>query len=425
MLSRLRTLTLRGTTSERVLTVFRKHFRSHRCEIVGKGTTAVVVSIRPRRRSSKDARVDTDDSSSRPVCQGQWGTDMCVKVCLSRKSDERRGQRKSVCSICLTEASAISHVCDDARLHVRSGVVDAMAVRTQCHTLLLCMPCMEMSLLRWLTESPDEDVENHVVVSEFARQVSRGLEHIHTCTDGLVHGDLSANNIVVRGNNHFYIIDFGSSCARDVLNDNFTATTMHVCSTEQLIAMMDDTCACDATQSDDVWAFGCLLFTVLRRCVPSCRVRSGDDDDQTPHHRVPLFVEDHMNSTHWGMCVRHAQHFGRDYLHNTFRGVRCCDDLFGALPHFRPSRVVDGDVTDAALSRQRIRAENSPWSDEGAQGVLLDCRRLADKCLRLAVTIDSAPYGGRRRRMNDDCRPANAHALMRWADVHVVMSLRF
>ncbi|KAF8339478.1 kinase-like domain-containing protein, partial [Amanita rubescens] len=101
-------------------------------------------------------------------------------------------------------------------------------------------------------------------IEERILEVAQGIEYIHS--EGVIHGDLCGDNILLDDDLHVQIADFGLARLSEstgshhrTLNYNFAAPELFEC-------VAGDDCASDnnaeKTQKSDVYAFGCLYYEI-------------------------------------------------------------------------------------------------------------------------------------------------------------------
>ncbi|KAF8339435.1 kinase-like domain-containing protein [Amanita rubescens] len=101
-------------------------------------------------------------------------------------------------------------------------------------------------------------------------EVAQGMEYIHS--EGIVHGDLRGDNVLLDANLHVQIADFGLTRLLDATNTqsgakhlNFSAPELFGC-----LEDADDPSAVESarTQMSDVYAFGCLYYEIYYDSIP-------------------------------------------------------------------------------------------------------------------------------------------------------------
>ncbi|KAF8338652.1 kinase-like domain-containing protein [Amanita rubescens] len=102
-------------------------------------------------------------------------------------------------------------------------------------------------------------------------EVARGMEYIHS--EGIVHGDLRGDNVLLDANLHVQIADFGLTRLLDTTNTqsgakhvNFSAPELFGCPEDADNPSEDVEPA--RTQMSDVYAFGCLYYEIHYNCIP-------------------------------------------------------------------------------------------------------------------------------------------------------------
>ncbi|HEY4057144.1 MAG TPA: protein kinase [Kofleriaceae bacterium] len=134
--------------------------------------------------------------------------------------------------------------------------------------------------------SPDE-------VFAFAQQLANGLAAAHD--GGVIHADISANNVLVVGETQVKLVDFGQAETRDkndpAIAEDFVFGTPHYVAPELLRGEVAD-------ELSDQYSFGCLLFEMISGEAPfdadtvadTCRmhVESPIPEVTSPHGPLPL-----------------------------------------------------------------------------------------------------------------------------------------
>lgn len=114
-------------------------------------------------------------------------------------------------------------------------------------------------------------VVTHAVRLRFAVEILRGLEHIHNC--GIIHGDLSPNNVMVFDPFVAKISDFGGAHIMHkvtrralVRNDTLCVTTQYRAPELSMPSQVRSSNGASMTSFDetvDIWAFGCILLDLF------------------------------------------------------------------------------------------------------------------------------------------------------------------
>ncbi|KAF8720159.1 hypothetical protein AX14_011259 [Amanita brunnescens Koide BX004] len=122
-----------------------------------------------------------------------------------------------------------------------------------------------------------------VQVNEIQRlmlEVADGVQYIHS--EGMVHGDLHGGNVLLDSEFHCQIIDFGSTRHSEMTVTQSTRSLMFNFAAPELFGICTTCCRFDCvgshdgeneqhmvkTQKTDVYAFGCLYYTIFFDAVP-------------------------------------------------------------------------------------------------------------------------------------------------------------
>ncbi|KAF8344418.1 kinase-like domain-containing protein, partial [Amanita rubescens] len=107
-------------------------------------------------------------------------------------------------------------------------------------------------------------------ITERILEVAQGIEYIHS--EGVVHGDIRGENVLLDADLHVQIADFGLTRLLDATNTrsgakhlNFAAPELFGCPEDA-----DDLSAEDPlrTQMSDIYAFGCIYYEIHYDSIP-------------------------------------------------------------------------------------------------------------------------------------------------------------
>jgi serine/threonine protein kinase len=98
---------------------------------------------------------------------------------------------------------------------------------------------------------------NFVSIKVIMKQVLLGLNHLHK---KFIHRDLTPSNILINPQNVVKIIDFSNSIEIEN-NDHFYTTSVYYVSPEMILGSLD------YSTEIDIWAVGCILVELYRRCM--------------------------------------------------------------------------------------------------------------------------------------------------------------
>ncbi|KAF8325734.1 kinase-like domain-containing protein [Amanita rubescens] len=130
----------------------------------------------------------------------------------------------------------------------------------------LVSPYMENgTLAQWRRDSlpPIAEIEKRIL------QVAQGLEYIHS--EGIVHGDIRGSNVLLDGNLHVQIADFGLTRVSEATTTGSGALHINFAAPELFgFSENDDSFegAPARTQMSDIYAFGCLYYEIHYDTVP-------------------------------------------------------------------------------------------------------------------------------------------------------------
>ncbi|KAF8328945.1 kinase-like domain-containing protein [Amanita rubescens] len=107
-------------------------------------------------------------------------------------------------------------------------------------------------------------------ITERILEVAQGMEYIHS--EGVVHGDIRGDNVLLDDNFHIQIADFGLTRLLDATNTrsgakhlNFAAPELFGCLEDADDPFADDP---TRTQMSDVYAFGCIYYEIHYDSIP-------------------------------------------------------------------------------------------------------------------------------------------------------------
>ncbi|KAF8333689.1 kinase-like domain-containing protein [Amanita rubescens] len=127
--------------------------------------------------------------------------------------------------------------------------------------LFLVSPYMKNGTLsRWRKQVNPSIAE----IEDRLLEVARGLEYIHS--EGVVHGDLRGENVLLNNKFHVQIADFGLTRLSEATNTRSGALHLNFAAPE-LLEYLDDASA-GRTQMSDVYAFGCLCYEIYYARMP-------------------------------------------------------------------------------------------------------------------------------------------------------------
>ncbi|KAF8334388.1 kinase-like domain-containing protein [Amanita rubescens] len=179
------------------------------------------------------------------VCKGELrGEIVALKVLY------RTGDNVAFCREALTWAT-LKH----------EFVLSFLGIYEQQEEMFLISPYMENGTLAQWRKNAKPSVNE---TWERILEVAQGMEYIHS--EGVVHGDLRGDNILLDANLHVQIADFGLTRLLDATNTqsgakhlNFSAPELFGC-----LEDADDPSAIEParTQMSDVYSFGCLYYEI-------------------------------------------------------------------------------------------------------------------------------------------------------------------
>ncbi|KAF8314400.1 kinase-like domain-containing protein, partial [Amanita rubescens] len=107
-------------------------------------------------------------------------------------------------------------------------------------------------------------------ITERMLEVAQGMDYIHS--EGVVHGDLRGENVLLDANLRVQIADFGLTRLLDATNTqsgakhlNFAAPELFGCPEDADNPTAEDP---PRTQMSDVYAFGCIYYEIHYDCIP-------------------------------------------------------------------------------------------------------------------------------------------------------------
>ncbi|KAF8328947.1 kinase-like domain-containing protein [Amanita rubescens] len=133
----------------------------------------------------------------------------------------------------------------------------------------LCLVSPYMSngtLAQWRNKANPSisEIEHRVL------EVAQGIEYIHS--EGIVHGDLRGENVLLDSNLHVQIADFGLTRLSDATNTRSGARHLNFAAPELFGILEADNDESDdvppRTQRSDVYAFGCLYYEIHYDSIP-------------------------------------------------------------------------------------------------------------------------------------------------------------
>ncbi|KAF8324806.1 kinase-like domain-containing protein [Amanita rubescens] len=146
-------------------------------------------------------------------------------------------------------------------------VLPFLGIYEQQEEMFLLSPYMKNSTLAHWRKNEKPSVNE---TWDRILEVAQGMEYIHS--EGIVHGDLRGENVLLDANLHVQIADFGLTRLLDATNTqsgakhlNFSAPELFGC-----LEDADDPSAVEParTQMSDVYAFGCLYYEIYYDSIP-------------------------------------------------------------------------------------------------------------------------------------------------------------
>jgi len=120
------------------------------------------------------------------------------------------------------------------------------------------------TLMKWRSEQALN--VNALEIHRLMREVAEGVAYIHS--QGIVHGNLCGETILLSSDLHCKIADFGLTS----FHQNFTAPELFgmcaTCTRQECDGCNQGDMDCIRTTRTDVYAFGCLYFAVFYNSVP-------------------------------------------------------------------------------------------------------------------------------------------------------------
>jgi len=117
--------------------------------------------------------------------------------------------------------------------------------------------------LHSLIHESNEPLDEKRIVT-ILKQIVRGLDHLHTRSPPIIHGDLKPTNIVFDNENNAKLMDFAFSTIKQEIREYNNETT----SKGQLRWMAPELLTEKFTLESDIYSFGVILWELLTRKLP-------------------------------------------------------------------------------------------------------------------------------------------------------------
>ncbi|KAF8331207.1 kinase-like domain-containing protein, partial [Amanita rubescens] len=139
-------------------------------------------------------------------------------------------------------------------------ILPLLGIYEEKSCLFLVSPYMTNgTLTRWRRERTPDIVEIHRLMLE----VVEAVQYLHS--EGIVHGDLHGQNILLDPEFHCQITDFGLTRHSEATVAWTTKSFVPSFAAPELFGMCGE---CGKTMETDVYAFGCLYYTIFFDIVP-------------------------------------------------------------------------------------------------------------------------------------------------------------
>ena len=145
---------------------------------------------------------------------------------------------------------------------------------TQSEVDILMELCTEGSLLDYINNSNDNIPENTAL--KIIKDISTGLEGMHTLSPPIAHRDVKIEN-VLRFGNIFKLCDFGSASSDTLIpeketkesrRDKFDIFERNTTFMYRPPEMVDEYGSFPVNEKVDIWALGCILYAILFKQQP-------------------------------------------------------------------------------------------------------------------------------------------------------------
>ncbi|KAG0700570.1 kinase-like domain-containing protein [Suillus ampliporus] len=135
---------------------------------------------------------------------------------------------------------------------------------------------------------------------QILKQITEGLKYLHD--NGVIHGDLTSNNVLVAADGSVRLGDFGLSNILRESNPTFfyQVGAIRWAAPELLVSPEDQVVQC-ATKSSDIYSLGCIILQVLYGKLPywwsktPLQVIALKFSNQEPINTISHVREDHLN----------------------------------------------------------------------------------------------------------------------------------